>query len=50
MTIVKIARTPRLSPLMHRKLQERTAVLYARELNRWNARFSSAGGGLIDQP
>jgi hypothetical protein len=39
MTIVKIARRRRLTPLMHRKLQERSAVLYGRELNRWNSRF-----------
>ncbi len=39
MTIVKITRRTRLSLATHRKLQERSAVLYGRELNRWNARF-----------
>lgn len=38
MTIVRMRR-PRLSPLTHRKLQERSAVLYARELERWNSRY-----------
>ena len=38
MTIVK-RRPRRLSALTHRKLQERTAVLYARELERWNTRY-----------
>lgn len=37
MTIVKMRRR-RLSPLTHRKLQERNATLYARELERWNSR------------
>lgn len=38
MTIVKISK-PRLTPLMERKLQERSAALYARALNRWNTRY-----------
>jgi len=33
------ARKPRLTALMHRKLQERYAVLYARELERWSKRY-----------
>lgn len=37
MTIRK-ARTRLLTPLTHRKLQERTAVLYGRELERWSSR------------
>lgn len=37
MTIRK-ARTRRLSSLTQRKLAERTAVLYGRELERWNSR------------
>ncbi len=32
------ARIRRLSPLAYRKLQERSAVLYGRELERWNSR------------
>lgn len=40
MTIRK-ARTRLLSPLTYRKLQERTAVLYGRELERWNTRAAS---------
>ena len=32
------ARTRRLSSLTYRKLQERNAVLYGRELERWNSR------------
>jgi hypothetical protein len=35
---IRTARTRRLSPLTYRKLQERTAVLYGRELERWNSR------------
>ena len=37
MTIAK-ARTRRVSSLTHRKLQERSAVLYGRELERWNSK------------
>jgi hypothetical protein len=37
MTIVKVRRR-RLSPLTLRKLQERSAILYARELDRWNSK------------
>lgn len=34
------ARIRRMSPLTYRKLQERTAVLYGRELERWNSKTS----------
>ncbi len=37
--MIRKARIRRLSPLTHRKLQERNAVLYARELERWNSRM-----------
>lgn len=33
-----IAATPRLSKLSQQKLQERSATLYTRELERWNKR------------
>lgn len=39
MTMIRL-RPRRLSALTHRKLQERSAVLYARELERWNSRQS----------
>jgi len=32
------ARKPRITALTHRKLQERTAILYARELEKWGKR------------
>lgn len=38
MTIVRMSRKTRLTPLTYRKLQERSAVLYARELERWSRR------------
>ncbi len=37
---IRPVRRVRLSALTHRKLQERSAVLYARELDRWNSRFA----------
>jgi hypothetical protein len=39
MMFIKTVRRPRrYSKLTYRKLQERTAILYARELNRLNSR------------
>ncbi len=40
MTIIRNVRRLRLSELQRRKLQERSAVLYGRELERWNSRFT----------
>jgi hypothetical protein len=39
MTVVRMSRRSQLAERSSRKLAERTAVLYARELNRLNRRF-----------
>ncbi len=39
-TISDSLRRVRMSALTHRKLQERSAVLYARELDRWSRRLT----------
>lgn len=39
MTIVKVSRPSRLAASSYRKIAERTAVLYARELDRLNSRI-----------
>ncbi len=36
-----MTRRMRISRAVHRKLQERNAVLYARELERWNLRLGA---------
>jgi len=38
MTIVTLRRRVRLTRHMHRKLQERSGILYSRALERWNQR------------